>query len=205
MTSSRATHGLHAQGLQQTNDGAILIGVMLLGLVIAGSSLLALLGTVTTPSYSATGGKTLFTVVEFGELMLGMGIMLRLDVARQLYVVLTSIGIVLGVVAIVVALASGSNISSAAAKGVTTASSQTVVATNLRSEIAADEQSSALSAPQRESRVNALRSELAHTEAGSATGPIDSRGLTEFALTSFLLSVFALFFFTRNRVKRVFA
>ncbi|HUA12415.1 MAG TPA: hypothetical protein VMA83_10460 [Solirubrobacteraceae bacterium] len=204
MTSSRATHGLQAHSIYQNDDGAIVLGVMLLGLVIAGSSLLALLGTITTPSYSATGGKALFTVVECGELMLGLGITLRVDLARQLYVVLTSIGIVLGVVAIVVALASGSNLSSAAAKGVTTASNQTVVAANLRSQIAADEQSTALSSPQRETRVNALRSELARTEAGTP-GAASSQGMTEFALTSFLLSIFALFFFTRFRVKRVFA
>lgn len=204
MTSTRATHGLQTQGLHQTDEGVIVTGVLILGLVIAGSSLLALLGTITTPSYSATGGKTLFTVVECGELLLGMGIMLRLDIARQLYVLLTSVGIVLGVVAIVVALASGSNLSSAAAKGVTTASSQTVVATNLRAQITADEQSQELSAPERESRVGALRAELTRTESG-APGSINARGVTEFALTSFLLSVFALFFFTRFRVKRVFA
>lgn len=205
MTATRAHYEIRAHGTPVTEDGTTAVAVVLLGAIIAGSALLTLLGAIASPSYSAAGGKTLFTLLGIGDVLLGVGIMLRLNLARQVYVVLTTIGVVLGLIAVVVALASGATLTSAAERGVTTVSSQATAATSVRTQIADVEQSQALTPQEKEARVSQLRAAATQSAPTSIAGGLSSSGVTEFALSSFALSIVALFFFTRIRVKRVFA
>src|SRR5271154_3771297 len=111
MTAHQAPYEPQLRASVATSENPLAVGsVVVLGFVIATAAALTLLGAITAPSYSATGGKTVFTLVACGDTALGIGIILRLDLARQIYVVLTSIGVVLAAIAIVVALATGQSL-----------------------------------------------------------------------------------------------
>lgn len=83
------------------------IAVVVIGALIAFPALLSLLGSAAVSLDGSTGGSSLSVGFDLAYLVLGVGLMMRRELARQVYLVLATIGLIFLGIAILVVIAGG--------------------------------------------------------------------------------------------------
>jgi uncharacterized membrane protein len=170
------------------DNGPLVIAVMIVGALVALPALLGLLGSASISFGASKGGTTFGALIDIAYVILGVGLMLRRELARQVYVVLVVISLILLTVSAVGALASN-NI------GRTGSAAQQVNAV-----IATEQADRGTSVAEKQRNIASMRRGLAKLEANEHPGLTGTSGL----IPGFLLAFIGLVFFTRPAVKEVF-
>jgi|GEM_PF-2733790 len=177
-------------------DSRIVIAVMVIGALIAAQALLGLLGSIGTSFGAAKSGSAFAGALCIAYVILGVGLVLRKELARQAYVVLAVISLILLAVACVgLTVSSRGQATTPAAQ-----SAYAYMAAHTRAEITEIQHSRFLSPAAKQQQIR----DVTRVEEGLKAQEGVSNGSYGALLPGFLLAFIGLVFFTRPSVKQVF-
>jgi len=179
-----------------SNNSAIITGVAILGgliALVASGSLLAWINSTTVPGVNA-GARIIALLISGGSLLLGIGIIMRREIARVIYVFLAGVALLFSVFSIygyLSAVHSEHRISQATVTSIDKVIQQT-------------EANSGLSALQKAAIVQQLQRNESAAKA-DFLGATATRAFTSALVGDVVVTVLPLIFLTRPRVKAVFS